>query len=367
MLDLNACRTRQERLLKVIADRKLDAIVCSHPAHVLYFTGFLTDTAFFQSAAIIHADGRTWLTTPGEPTDRAAADQIISYEAQWHATLRQEQPRVVAGQAIEALTAAGAKRIGVDTSIVNSQLILGFEGAAEAIDEDLWQMRRSKDPDELGLMRVAIRCTEAMYSRAKEIIEPGVDELHVYAELHAVAVKTAGEKLTSVPGNDYACGTGGGPPRKDRPAKDGELYILDLGPQYRGYCADNCRAFAVNGKPTDVQLEAWETIVEALRIVEGMARPGVSCRAIYDHINEHFKATRGTGMAHHLGHGVGLQPHEYPHLNPNWDDTLIEGEVFTAEPGQYSDELAGGIRIENQYVVTADSVMNLVNFPEQLV
>jgi Xaa-Pro dipeptidase len=84
-------------------------------------------------------------------------------------------------------------------------------------------------------------------------------------------------------------------------------------------------------------------------------------------VDEHFKVTRGTDLPHHLGHGVGLQPHEYPHLNPKWDDVLMEGEIFTAEPGQYSAELAAGIRLENQYLVTKDGVVNLVEFPLGLI
>jgi Xaa-Pro aminopeptidase len=62
-----------------------------------------------------------------------------------------------------------------------------------------------------------------------------------------------------------------------------------------------------------------------------------------------------------------LQGHEYPHLNPRWDDVLMEGEVFTAEPGIYLPDLAGGIRLENQYLVQAKGVENLTPFPMELV
>jgi Xaa-Pro aminopeptidase len=64
---------------------------------------------------------------------------------------------------------------------------------------------------------------------------------------------------------------------------------------------------------------------------------------------------------------VGLEPHEAPHLNPKWDDVLMEGEVFTAEPGLYAPELRAGMRIENQYLVTAAGVENLTPFPTTLV
>ena len=95
-------------------------------------------------------------------------------------------------------------------------------------------------------------------------------------------------------------------------------------------------------------------------IVERMARPGVRCRDLYDAADAHCRSTIGTGLPHHLGHGVGLQPHEFPHLNRKWDDVLVEGDVFTVEPGSYGEHLNGGIRVENQYVVTKDGVENLL-------
>jgi Xaa-Pro aminopeptidase len=274
---------------------------------------------------------------------------------------------VVAEKIITALKERHAKQIGIDASAITSQLAISFDGTCKPIDPDLWQLRRRKSSDELALMKQAIRCTEAMYKRAKQIIEPGISELKVFTELNAAAVETAGEPLTALLGNDYACGVGGGPARKDHPAQSGQIYVLDLGPAYRGYFSDNCRAFAVNRKPTDEQLRAWETIVGIFPIVEKMAKPGVRCRDIYAAAQDHFQKSIGKDLAHHLGHGVGLQPHEFPHLNPKWDDVLIEGEIFTAEPGLYGPEINGGIRIENQYLVTPTGVENLVNFPLELI
>ncbi|MGB7157506.1 MAG: Xaa-Pro peptidase family protein, partial [Tepidisphaeraceae bacterium] len=253
-------------------------------------------------------------------------------------------------------------------SAVTSQVALGFEGHVEPIDPDLWQMRRRKDADELELMKTAIRASEAMYARAGEIVEPGVAETHVFTQLHEAAVKSTGEPMSAPLGNDYACGAGGGPPRKGRQAKDDEIYVLDLGPSYRGYFADNCRAFAVNRKPTDAQMEAWVAITDCLKMVERIAKPGARCRDIHEAAAAFLLDKTGNKLPHHLGHGVGLQPHEYPHLNPNphWDDILIEGEIFTAEPGLYSPAINGGIRIENDYLVTATGVTNLLNFPVEL-
>ena len=89
-----------------------------------------------------------------------------------------------------------------------------------------------------------------MYQAAREMVRPGVNELDVYSQLQAVAVREFGEPLTGT-GNDYQCASRGGPPR-DRAAQAGELYILDLGPAFRGYFADNARTIAVS-EPTDDQ------------------------------------------------------------------------------------------------------------------
>ena len=364
MLDVKHCRARQQRLLQTMGPAGLDAVVIGARHHVQYLTAHRADWRH-EVAFAVFADGRTWLATANQPARDAAADEVVGYEANWLGTLRQEQPATLAALVVDRLRGR-AGTIGVDSSPASAQVAITFDGNVRPIDETLHQLRRQKDPDELSLIRVALRAAEAMYDRARQIIEPGVEELHVFGQLHEAAVRATGEPMTAPLGNDYACGAGGGPPRKDRAARAGELYVLDVGPTYRGYFADACRAFAVDHNPTDAQLNAWEAIRSCFPIIEQMARPGVRCRDIYAAVDEHLKLARGNGMPHHLGHGIGLQPHEFPHLNPRWDDVLMENEVFTVEPGIYSAELAGGIRLENVYRVTKTGVESLVTFPLEL-
>jgi Xaa-Pro aminopeptidase len=63
---------------------------------------------------------------------------------------------------------------------------------------------------------------------------------------------------------------------------------------------------------------------------------------------------------------VGLAPQEGPHLNPLWDDMFAVGDYFTAEPGVYHEELRFGVRLEENYVVTADGVEKLTDYPLNL-
>ena len=76
--------------------------------------------------------------------------------------------------------------------------------------------------------------------------------------------------------------------------------------------------------------------------------------------------SRRGAFNHHLGHGVGLAPHEGPHLNPRWDDTLAEGDFIAVEPGVYHEELRAGIRLEQNYVVTQDGVQLMTDWPLEL-
>jgi Xaa-Pro aminopeptidase len=89
----------------------------------------------------------------------------------------------------------------------------------------------------------------------------------------------------------------------------------------------------------------------------------VRCRDLYEQVRG-WLATAPVGTwSSHLGHGIGLSPHEAPRLNPEWDDVLAEGDVIAVEPALYDPALACGIRIENDYVVTAQGLELLSPFP----
>lgn len=365
MMNPEFCRQRQQRLARILRERDVELVLLIRPEHVQYFTGF-RPAAVHQAAVALFPDGRTLLAAPNDVPEKHAADEAVAFEAQWNATLRQDQLQA-ALQTLVPLFPAKLRRIGIESS-VNPVCFpgLGKSGEIEWIDlePELWTLRRRKDPDELALIETAIACTEAMYQRAREIIIPGLRELDIYNELHTTAVRTAGEPLLAV-GNDYQCCSPGGSPRL-RKIQQGELYILDLGVCYRGYYSDNCRTICVGQSPDSAQQAAWEAIVAVLQLVESQVRPGISARELYLQAAGQLNGRIPGGFFHHLGHGIGLFPHETPHLNDRWDDRFEEGDVFTAEPGLYAPELRAGIRLEQDYVVTADGVRRLTSHPLEL-
>ena len=368
-LDLDQCRLRQQRLLKVIQDLELERVVITARENIQYLTGFRS-FYLMTGALCLDANGHSTLVTPNTIPEHVAADQVVTYEAQWLSTLRQEQPAAAAQALAAAIGPAKTNRLGADFGTSGPHALQALGNPQLSLDQlvdiepQLCELRRRKDPDELAMIDQAIACTHAMYERAREVIAPGINELEVFNQLHAAAVEVAGEPLTAL-GNDYQCNQRGGPPR-NRNAQAGELFILDLGPAYRGYYADNCRTFSVDRNPTEDQLAAWQAIVKTLDMIEATVKPGVSSRALYEQAAEMLAGCPLGEFPHHLGHGFGLYPHEAPHLNPNWDDTFQEGEVFTAEPGLYGPTLAAGIRLEQNYLVTANGVRRLTSFPLDL-
>src|SRR6185503_20483604 len=123
MLDVSHSKQRQARLLDVMNERHLDAVVVGLPHHIYYFSAYKPNWLHF-GAFVLFADGRSWLSTANKPAENVAADVIVSHEAQWMATLRQEQPTIVAWQVLDVLKSRRAKHIGLDASDVTSQVAI---------------------------------------------------------------------------------------------------------------------------------------------------------------------------------------------------------------------------------------------------
>jgi len=363
-IDIDACRARQQRVIEVMKKHNLDLVVLTQSAHVQYLAGPRYAWTF-QPAVALTQEGKLTLVAPNKPPETCAADEVLTYEAQWHSTMRNDQRE--ASSALLARWLSDQPNhdwIGIEYSTFPLFLSQHIKADFFDIEPALYRLRRKKHHDELARIKKAIAGTARMYEVAREIIKPGVNELEVFNQLQSAAVNEFGEMLTGT-GNDYQCGSRGGPPR-DRTAQDGELYILDLGPAFRGYFADNARTIAVSGKPTDAQQEAWSHVMKVFQHVEQTVQPGKSCKELFDEAQAILDEAPVGVFNHHLGHGIGLFPHEAPHLNPNWNDAFEVGDVFTCEPGLYADELQTGMRIENDYLVTEDGVELLTDFPLEL-
>ena len=357
MLTLDGCRARQKRLIEQLSKAGLDGAVITHREHVYYFTNFRCHYNHV-AGAWIETNGRVTLSGAKPDKERVAADEIIEYPAQKFSTMPMDQASLCA-EALRKAVPQG-QRLGVD---LEGPAAIARVAGPEAADltQAILRLRKRKAPDELAALKRSIAVSESMYAYAKANIRPSLDELDFYSGIRGAAIASAGcdpERF----GNDYRSGAGGGSPRK-RPMQAGELYVLDAGPSLDGYHADNCRTFAVDCQGTSVQHEACQRIIEALAYAQGLIKPGLSCREQFSKVKAFMSTAGHSGLCHHLGHGIGLQAHESPQLNPEYDAVFEAGDVFTMEPGLYSKELNAGIRLEQNYYLGENGLEVLTKFP----
>ncbi|MCY2962900.1 MAG: Xaa-Pro peptidase family protein [Planctomycetota bacterium] len=351
------CRQRQRRLSRVMQQYRLEAAILVDPRHVYYFTGYWCRPVFATAFLLTHEQEAT-LVVPAPVEHSVAADLVRVYESNKMGTLVDLPVAATIGAMGDRLRRF--QRVGADTGLPPVPAL------SELVDLGipLLEMRRSKDPDEISLLRRAIGAAEAAYAYAVQTLAVGVMELDLYAGLMAAAIRGAGEPIGDF-GNDFQIGGMGGPPR-DHAAEAGEVAILDLSVTVRGYRADLCRSFVVGGIATTAQRDAHSQVVETLDDIANRLGPGVSCRELDERARTLLKNENGWVFPHHLGHGIGLSAHEGPRLNPHWDDRLQVGDVITLEPGLYGPELRAGVRVEDDYLITRDGARKLSSFPRDL-
>jgi len=351
-LDPELCRSRQNKLKSHLAENQLEGALFFDRHYVYALTGYWHGQPLTPTALWLQTDGDATIFTHEESPDASAADHVVAYAPNFLCTLRENLPACIA-EVMNPLIKNVAS-LGVDHQ-TPSALIEG--PACRDISHDYQHLRRYKDADEIAALTFSIECTAKAYATAKQMIEPGLSEVSLMAAMHETATNAVGEIMSGW-GQDFQSGVPGGPARR-RAIDDGEIYILDIGVGARGYRSDLCRAYAVNRSLTDEQLAAYEKIQEVFKIGESFFRPGVSCKEMFEAVKSELDGWNGYSFNHHAGHGIGLDPHEVPRINPNWDDAFEAGDVVAFEPGLYGEVLKGGIRLENNYHITEDGFTNL--------
>ncbi len=209
--------------------------------------------------------------------------------------------------------------------------------------------RQIKSPAELALMQLANNITLAVYKAAWQSAGPGTTN----EEFSALC--TLGYKQSGVQG-EASCQVGEwsalphGSPRPQT-IREGQIVLIDDGCFVQGYQSDMSRSF-VYGKPSDKQLKVFDIVHRAQAAALATAKAGLPCHAIDDAARQVI-ASAGFGpdyktFTHRLGHGIGMDMHEWPYLVRGNDTPLEVGMCFSDEPGIY---LPGefGIRLEDDW------------------
>jgi len=228
-------------------------------------------------------------------------------------------------------------------------------------------LRLQKEAGEVALMRQAVKIAQDALRATLPLAKIGMQERELAAEL-TIQMLRAG----SDPEMPFAPIVSSGPNSANPHAAPGErcltagdLLVVDWGASYRGYVSDLTRTFAIGEVEPEYHRIA-RIVAEANAAGRAASRAGIAAgvvdRAARDVIE---RAGYATYFTHRVGHGIGLEGHEPPYMFGENTLVLAEGMAFTVEPGIYLPD-RGGVRIEDNVVITADGAETLSDLPREL-
>lgn len=228
-------------------------------------------------------------------------------------------------------------------------------------------LRSVKDAAEIAAMEKAIAVAEKALGRIASRIKVGLSERQVAAMLTQELLASGADSIAFGP--IVAAGPNAALPHAtptDRTLQRGDLLVVDWGVYVDDYPSDLTRTFAVGEIDPELR-RIYDTVRLANEEARRAARPGVTGQAVDRAAREVIEdAGYGEYFIHRTGHGLGLEVHETPDMSPVNNQPLAPGNVFTIEPGIYLPG-RGGVRIEDNVVVTADGCRTMTSFTRDLI
>ena len=360
-------QSRQKQILQYIQQTQSEAILLMVPKNIYYFTGFLSEPheRFFA----LHIDsqtGKSILFVPSLDMDAAQAEAVVD---EIIPVSDVENPYEIFKQCIGKVTG----RFALEKSYMTISQLEQFNQqiptfSYEDIETYIWQMRANKSENEIAKIKQAIAISEQALQYTWDQIKIGMTELEVKAELEyqmtilgadAIAFETIvlSGKRAALPH-----GSAG-----DTKINRGDFLLFDFGVTKDGYHSDLTRTCIV-GEGTEEQIKIYNTVREANERAIQTVKTGTKLQMI-DKVARLFIEEQGYGkyFTHRIGHGLGLDVHEYPSIHSNNEEFIQEGLLFTIEPGIYVPEI-GGVRIEDDIYITSDGKVEVLSsFTKELI
>ena len=338
-----------------------DAFLVSHLPNIRYLCGFTGSAALLlveQSSATLFTDSRYTFQAHEEVSNariKIARAGLIRAAGE---AIRQRRGRVRAAYSPSHFTVAqlsAIKRAASDRA--------RWVDGGDAVEK----LRAVKDLNELAIMRDAAVLISDVVEEALPGIKPGVTELEVAAELE-YAMKRKGASGASfetiVAFGPHSAWAHARP--SSNPLRKSQLVVLDQGAILHGYCSDMTRTVFLGRAPANVR-RLYQAVLAAQEAAKAAIKPGVSGESVDAAARRVLKRERLVRyFTHSTGHGLGMEVHEMPRLGKGDKTILEEGMVITVEPGVYVEGM-GGIRIEDDVVVTAKGCEDLTTAPRDFI
>ncbi len=331
-----------------------------------YLTGLALHASERLMLALLAPDEPPVFVVPSFEAERVA--QGAAMPAHVFGYTNEEGPHGALSQACRQLGLAG-QRVGAESlhmRLMEFQRLREVGVEVVAADDIFTSARLRKDATELATMLEAIARTEQVLHAFLPQVKPGRTERELAARLQAMLLEASGEGLPFSPilvaGPNTALPHG---TPSERPLQTGDLLLIDCGIFYGGYVSDITRTFALGKVDADLR-RVYEVVLEANRVGRAACKPGVAAEAV-DRAARGVIQAAGYGdfFTHRTGHGIGLELHEPPYMVEGNGLVLEPGMTFTVEPGIYLLG-RGGVRVEDDVVITAEGAESLTSFPREL-
>ena len=332
-----------------MANRHVNALYVTQPVSIAYLTGFEANPHERLMAMAIRREGAT-LIVPALEEEKAKARAVDADIVSWRDG---ENPWDLVREALGNLTEIGVEKEHL--SLHAAETITTITGASELVDvgPEIRRRRLTKSDEEIEKLQRAAAITDEAGERVMARLRAGMTEVEV-GLLMGSAIGELGGQLsfpTLVQSGPKSSLPHWEPSGRELSA--GDLVLLDFGASFGGYKADSTR-MAVIGEPSAKQREIHELVLAAHDAAIAAVRAGVTTGDV-DAAARTVIETGGYGeqFFHRIGHGIGLEGHEDPSLDPGSKTVLEVGMTFTVEPGVYIPGW-GGVRIEDDVVVVEE-------------
>ena len=352
-MNFEIIKTRLEKLRALMSEKNLDVFVLiveeranSESCH--YISGFRG-----SSAALIIDSNEEILITDGRYLTQSKEQSPFKIIIQSEFSL----PEYI----VRTIKDSNFKRVGYESEKISHALFQKFFAPlthVEWIDASdlILKLRRTKDDYEISMIKKAAKIGREALGNVLKKVYAGMSEIEFDIKLMEEIKLLGAEKGWAH--DDFIVASGIRSAMCHAPAtlkkfSDGENVTIDYGAMVNGYMSDITRNFAL-GRADKKAVELNEILLKAHKEAAKVLRPGISGSEV-DSVARKIISDSGyeKNFLHGLGHGLGLEVHEAPRLSRTSKDILQVGDVVTIEPGIYI-EGWGGLRIEDDYLITAD-------------
>ncbi|WP_096200576.1 M24 family metallopeptidase [Bacillus sp. FJAT-45350] len=253
-------------------------------------------------------------------------------------------------------------------SYARCENLLGLFPNAKLVsaDETLQTLRMVKDEKEISTLKEAAKLADYGVEVGISEISEGKTETEIIARIEYELKKKGIQQMsfsTMVLTGEKSAEPHGNPGL--RTIQKGDFVLFDLGVVLDGYCSDITRT-VVYKEVSEKQKEIYETVLRAQELSLSLSKPGTRIGEL-DKVARDYITNAGFGdyFPHRIGHGLGIEVHEFPSMSENNQDSLQKGMVYTIEPGIYVPEI-GGVRIEDDVLIGENGPECLTSYPKSL-